>query len=121
MEVVGQDYKMVNRLTRIYYKKKFFLYPIAPFDALEKAGFLTAAQCVSAYLKEKLVPTKQDGSFEAWVTRRFGAKLYGMFFKTYSEKLWGIDCRDLDNDFAAQRIKKLSLMSLITNSLRGGG
>jgi protoporphyrinogen oxidase len=53
MEVVRQDYRMVNRLTRIYYRKKFFLYPIAPFDALKKVGFWTAAQCVSAYLKEK--------------------------------------------------------------------
>jgi protoporphyrinogen oxidase len=119
MEVVGRDYKMVNRLTRIYYRKKFFLYPVEPFDALEKVGLQTAVQCVMAYLKEKIVPVKPDGSFETWVTHRFGAKLYRMFFKTYSEKLWGINCRDLDNDFAAQRIKKLSLLSLLTNALSG--
>jgi protoporphyrinogen oxidase len=121
LEVAGQDYRMVNRLTRILYRKKFFLYPIAPLDALQKVGFGTAAQCVLAYLKEKIVPTRQDGSFETWVTRRFGRKLYRMFFKTYSEKLWGINCRHLDDDFAAQRIKKLSLMSLLTNMLKRNG
>jgi len=121
IEVVRQDYKMVNRLTRIFYRKKFFLYPIAPFDALWNVGFWTAAQCVVAYLKEQIVSTKQDGSFETWVTHRFGKKLYRMFFKTYSEKLWGINCRDLDDDFASQRIKKLSLISLITNALSWGG
>ncbi|MDR2337256.1 MAG: FAD-dependent oxidoreductase [Deltaproteobacteria bacterium] len=120
LEVVGQDYKMVNRLTRIYYNKKFFLYPIAPFDALTKVGCWTAAQCVLAYLKEKIIPTKQDGSFETWVTRRFGKKLYQMFFKTYSEKLWGVSCRNLDDDFAAQRIKNLSLMAVILNAFKIG-
>jgi protoporphyrinogen oxidase len=121
IEVVQQDYIMVNRLTRIYYRKKFFLYPIAPFDALKKVGLWTATQCVIAYLKEKIAPTKQDGSFETWVTHRFGSKLYRMFFKTYSEKLWGISCRNLDDDFAAQRIKKLSLISVIVNALFTGG
>jgi protoporphyrinogen oxidase len=121
LEVVRQNYRMVNRLTRIYYRKKFFLYPIAPFDALKKVGFWTAAQCVLAYLKEKIAPTKQDGSFETWVTHRFGRKLYRMFFKTYSEKLWGINCCSLDDDFAAQRIKKLSLMSIIIHALQWRG
>ncbi|MDR3269584.1 MAG: FAD-dependent oxidoreductase [Tannerella sp.] len=120
LEVVQQDYKMVNRFTRIYYKKQFFLYPIAPFDALKKAGFRTAAQCVCSYLKEMIIPVKQDGSFETWVMRRFGKKLYQMFFKTYSEKLWGMSCRDLDDDFASQRIKKLSLLAVIANAFKGG-
>ena len=121
VEVARQDYRMVNRLTRIYYRNKFFLYPIAPFDALKKVGFLMAVRCVMSYFKEKITPTKQDGSFESWVTHRFGKKLYSMFFKIYSEKLWGIKCSDLDDDFAAQRIKKLSLLSVIVNAVKGGG
>jgi protoporphyrinogen oxidase len=119
-EIVGQDYKMVNRLTRIYYRKRFFLYPIAPYDALKKVGLWMATQCVCSYFKEKINPIKLDGSFGTWVTRRFGKKLYEMFFKTYSEKLWGMSCRNIDDDFASQRIKKLSLMAVIVNAFKGG-
>jgi protoporphyrinogen oxidase len=116
MEVAKNDYKMVNRLTRIFYRNKFFYYPVQAFDALKKVGIWTAAVCLFTYFKEKIIPTKQDGSFQAWVTRNFGSKLYKMFFKTYSEKLWGMDCKDLDEDFAAQRIKKLSLWSVVVNA-----
>lgn len=117
LEVVGKDYKMVDRLTRIYYKKKFYFYPLKPFDALFKLGVGTAFVCVMSYFKQRIAPTKQDGSFETWVIGRFGFRLYSIFFKTYSEKLWGISCKDLDEDFAAQRIKKLSLFEAVKNAL----
>jgi protoporphyrinogen oxidase len=117
LEVVGKDYRMVDRLTRIYYKKKFYYYPLKPFDALFKLGVGTAFICVLSYFKQRVVPTKRDGSFETWVIGRFGYRLYSIFFKTYSEKLWGISCKDLDEDFAAQRIKKLSLFEAIKNAL----
>jgi protoporphyrinogen oxidase len=117
LEVVGKDYKMVNRTTRIYYRKKFFFYPIKPLDALLKIGFLEAAASLISYVQEKIKPTKPDNSFESWVKGRFGKKLYTLFFKTYSEKLWGINCKELDSDFAAQRIKKLSLSEVIINGL----
>ncbi|NOQ71657.1 MAG: FAD-dependent oxidoreductase [Crocinitomix sp.] len=117
LEVIGKDYRMVDRLTRIYYKKKFYYYPLKPFDALFKLGIGRAFMCVMSYFKEKIRPTKQDGSFEAWVTARFGSRLYSIFFKTYSEKLWGIPCTELDEDFAAQRIKKLSLFEAVKNAL----
>ena len=120
LEVVGKDYKMVDRLTRIYYKKKFYYYPLKPFDALFKLGIGQAFLCVMSYMKEKISPTEQDGSFEAWVTGRFGYRLYSIFFKTYSEKLWGIPCTELDEDFAAQRIKKLSLFEAVKNALFPG-
>ena len=120
LEVVKDDYRMVDRLTRIYYKKKFYYYPLKPFDALKKLGIGTAFVCVMSYLKERLFPVKKDGSFETWVIGRFGYKLYSIFFKTYSEKLWGISCRELDEDFAAQRIKKLSLFSAVWNALFKG-
>ncbi|MFT4599978.1 MAG: protoporphyrinogen oxidase [Arenicella sp.] len=120
LEVVGKDYKMVDRLTRIYYKKKFYYYPLKPFDALKKLGVGTAFLCVMSYMKERIIPTKKDGSFETWVIGRFGKRLFGIFFKTYSEKLWGISCKDLDEDFAAQRIKKLSLFSAVWNAMFPG-
>jgi protoporphyrinogen oxidase len=119
LEVVGKDYKMVNRKTRIYYKKKFFDYPLKPANALRNLGFFEAALCMLSYLKEKIIPTKDTGTFESWVTKRFGKRLYQIFFKTYSEKLWGIKCTELDSDFASQRIKRLSLFEAVKNALLG--
>lgn len=119
LEVVGKDYAMVDRLTRIFYRNRYFHYPLQPVDALMNLGPIQAAFCMLSYLKEKLNPTTQDGSFESWVTSRFGSRLFETFFKHYSEKLWGISCRDLDADFAAQRIKKLSLWEAVKNALGG--
>lgn len=117
LEVAGKDYRMVDRLTRVYYKNKFYFYPIKAFDALSKLGLITSAHCFLSYMYEKVNPTKQDGTFETWVTSRFGQKLFEIFFKTYSEKLWGITCKELDADFAAQRIKKFSLGEAIKSAL----
>jgi len=121
LEVVGQDYSMVNRLTRIYYNKKFFYYPLKIFNVLGNVGIFEAARCFLSYCKEKLVPSsKNPETFEDWVVLRFGRRLFEMFFKTYSEKLWGISCSALDADFAAQRIKKLSLYEAVKNAIFGG-
>ncbi len=120
LKVVGRDYSMVNRLTRIYYKNKFFYYPIKPFDALRKLGVFTAAACLFSYLAAKFTPGIDTSTFEGWTSRRFGKKLFRIFFKTYTEKLWGIPCNELDADFAAQRIKKLSLWEALKNGLLGG-
>lgn len=120
LEVADGQYDMVDRLTRIYYKKKFYYYPLKPFDALKNLGVFEAGVCVLSYGKERLKPTKEDGSFENWVVGRFGRRLFEIFFKTYSEKLWGITCKELDADFAAQRIKKLSLFEAIKNAFLGG-
>jgi protoporphyrinogen oxidase len=120
LELIGSDYAMVNRLTRIFYKGKFFHYPLKAFNALENLGLLEAARCVASYGAERVSPTRQDGSFEDWVVSRFGRRLFEIFFKTYSEKLWGITCKELDADFAAQRIKKLSLFEAVKNAVLGG-
>ena len=109
LEVVGNDYQIIDRMTRILYQQKFYSYPLSPLNALGNIGVLQAVLCVMYYLIEMIFPTKQDGSFETWVTHRFGKRLYEIFFKSYSEKLWGIPCSELDSDFASQRIKKLSL------------
>jgi protoporphyrinogen oxidase len=119
LEVVGKDYEMVDRLTRIYYNKKFFHYPIKALNALTNMGIFKAASCMLYYGLEKISPTKDTSTFEGWVTNRFGKKLYQIFFKTYTEKLWGIPCNVLDADFAAQRIKKFSLGEAIKTALFG--
>jgi protoporphyrinogen oxidase len=118
LEVVQRDYAMVQRLTRIFYGGRFFHYPLEPLDALKNLGPMKAAACIGSYFKEKIFPSRADGGdFESWVVRRFGRHLFEIFFKSYSEKLWGISCRDLDADFAAQRIKKLSLGEVMKNAL----
>ncbi len=124
LEVAGSDYRMVDRLTRIYYRQRFFHYPLKPADALWNMGIGTATACVWSYLAEKVrpsFPAGQNETFESWVVGRFGRKLYEMFFKSYSEKLWGIPCDQLDADFAAQRIKKFSLGEAVKSALGFGG
>ncbi len=120
LEVAGRDYRMVNRLTRVYYKRKFFFYPVKLFNALKNLGISEAFVSAFSFLKEKIVPTKDKGTFESWVTQRFGKRLYEIFFKEYTEKLWGIKCTDLDSDFAAQRIKKLSLWEAFKGAIFKG-
>ena len=119
LELAGRDYSMVNRLTRIYYKKTFFDYPLKPFNALHGLGIFESLRCVMSYLLAKVVPPKETATFEGWVVSRFGARLFGIFFKSYSEKLWGISCKELNSDFAAQRIKKLSLFEAVKAALIG--
>lgn len=119
LELVGSDYSMVKRLTRILYRSRLFLYPLQPANALRNLGAMTSCACVASYVKQKLLPIEDAGTFESWVIRRFGRRLYEIFFKTYSEKLWGIPCHELDADFAAQRIKKLSLWEAIKNAAGG--
>lgn len=120
LEVVRDRYNIVNRQTRIYYKKRFFDYPIRAFNALIGLGIFEAVRCFFSYLAERMFPTRDTSTFEGWVISRFGKRLYSIFFKTYSEKLWGISCTELDSDFAAQRIKKLSLFEAIKNAIFQG-
>ncbi len=122
LEVVGSDYLMVDRLTRIYYKKRFFYYPLKAFDALRNLGPFEALRCIFSYLVQIVSPRKNSDNFQDWVVSRFGRRLFEIFFKSYTEKLWGISCKDLDVDFAAQRIKKLSLFEAVKNAIfRGKG
>jgi len=121
LEVVGRDYRMVDRLTRILYRGRLFHYPLKAIDALAKLGPGETARCVASYVKECLFPAQGHGSFEDWVVRAFGRRLYEIFFKAYSEKLWGISCQDLDADFAAQRIKKLSMAEAMKAVVFGKG
>jgi len=119
LEAIGDDYQMVSRQTRIYYQNTFFDYPLKAFNAFKGLGPVEAARCILSYIYSKVFPIKDETSFEAWVTNRFGAHLFSIFFKSYSEKLWGISCRELDAYFAAQRIKKLSLFEAIKAAVIG--
>lgn len=121
LDVVGTDYEMVNRLTRIFYKGKYFDYPLKPVNAFVNLGPVETTRCLLSYAQQQFSNGVQCDDFEAWVTKRFGYRLYSIFFKTYSEKLWGIPCTELDVDFAAQRIKKLSLYEAVKNAFFGGG
>jgi protoporphyrinogen oxidase len=111
LEAVKGRYAMVSRLTRIFYRGHFFYYPLRAFNALFNLGPLESLRCLGSYLVEKtgLTGKRDQSAFEGWVISRFGRRLYEIFFKTYSEKLWGIPCSELDADFAAQRIKNFSL------------
>ena len=124
LEVMGRDYTMVDRLTRVYYRHRFFHYPLRAADVFLNLGPLETARCMTSYAFTRGSARTVDGAetFESWVVSRFGRRLFEIFFKTYSEKLWGIGCEELDADFAAQRIKKLSLWEAVKNAFatRGG-
>ena len=119
LEVVGTDYIMIDRLTRILYKNQFYQYPLKHFDVVKKLGAAETFMCLLSYLRESIWPEESQGSeetFESWVVRKFGRRLYEIFFKTYSEKLWGIPCTELDADFAIQRIKKFSMLEALKSA-----
>jgi len=123
-EVLGTDYRMVKRQTRIHYRQRFFDYPLKIGNVLANLGLTDIARCCASYASERMAPERradERDSFEAWVVHSFGRRLYEMFFKSYSEKLWGIPCTELDADFAAQRIKRFSLPQSILAALGLGG
>jgi len=107
--VMGSDMLHVKRLSRIYYRKRFFNYPLSFFNTFWNLGPIESFVCVMSYLKDHFFPTGNDATFEGWITNRFGRRLYEIFFNTYTEKVWAIACKDLSADWAVQRIKGLSL------------
>ena len=115
-EILGDDMIERPRSSRIYYNKQFFSYPLMAMEALKKLGIIESGLCVMSYLQAKLFPVKNPANFEEWVTNNFGKRLFNIFFKTYTEKVWGIPCSEISADWAAQRIKGLSLSSAIKNA-----
>jgi protoporphyrinogen oxidase len=117
-EVLGEEkFLRRSRLSRIYYNKKFFYYPIRALNALWGLGIWNSSLTLASYLKAQLFPSKTEKTFEDWVSNRFGKRLFNIFFKTYTEKVWGIPCSEISADWAAQRIKGLSLIATIKNAL----
>lgn len=116
-EILGDEFLRRPRLSRIYYNGKFFNYPLQAMNALLGLGLTASAQILGSYLQAKVVPSSEETTFEQWVTNRFGSKLYNVFFKTYTEKVWGVPCTEIRAEWAAQRIKGLSLYSAVVNAL----
>ncbi len=118
-EVLGNEFIKVPRLSRIFYRGKFFNYPISAFNTLFNLGIIESTLIILSYLKVRIWPLPEETTFEQWVINRFGERLYKTFFKTYTEKVWGIPCTEIQADWAAQRIKGLSLTTAIINALFG--
>jgi protoporphyrinogen oxidase len=108
-EILPDDFIERPRMSRIYYEGKFYSYPLRAFEALWNLGILRSAACMASYARWKLFPHKDPKSFEQWVVNQFGHKLFSIFFKTYTEKVWGMPTDEMSADWAAQRIKGLSL------------
>jgi protoporphyrinogen oxidase len=111
------DHVLIARQTRIFYKNKYFEYPLKILNALIGLGFANSLKAVLSYIRVRLQPKEEDGTLENWVTNRFGRVLFQHFFKTYTEKLWGISCKELSADWAAQRIQKLTLWSAMKSAV----
>ena len=116
-EILGDEMLNRGRLSRIYYRGRFFRYPIQAFDALWNLGPVEAVRCLGSYTRARLTPIKNPRTLEEWVRNQFGWRLYSIFFKTYTEKVWGISTRELSADWAAQRIKSLDLWTVIRTAL----
>jgi len=116
-EVLGEDLLTRKRLSRIYYKSRFFQYPLEPFDALRGLGLIEAFRCVLSFVRSRLFPTLPEYDFATWVSNRFGRRLFKTFFEAYTEKIWGMDCREIAAEWAAQRIQELSLWSLLHDAI----
>lgn len=112
------EFLLRPRLSRIFYKGKFFDYPLKASNALGNLGIIEAFRCVLSYLWVRIKPPKDTTTFEGWVASRFGWRLYRIFFKTYTEKVWGVPATEIQADWAAQRIKNLSLAKAIFNALK---
>ena len=112
-----EDFLLRPRMSRIYYGGKFYDYPLKATNALRNLGVVEAVRCVGSYVWVRIRPPADTTTFEGWTASRFGWRLYRTFFKTYTEKVWGVPADEIQADWAAQRIKNLSLFKAVVNSL----
>jgi protoporphyrinogen oxidase len=119
-EVLGEDFLERPRLSRIYYDKKFFDYPLKPVNALAGLGPIEAVRIAVSFARAKLFPEREERNLEQWVSNRFGRRLFEIFFKTYTEKVWGMACTEISADWAAQRIQNLDLKRAVISALFEG-
>ena len=117
-EILPDDFIQRPRMSRIYYEGKFYSYPLRAFEALGNLGIIRSSLCMASFAKAKAFPNKNVKSFEDWTVNQFGRKLYSIFFKTYTEKVWGMPCNEMSADWAAQRIKGLSLGAAVIDGLK---
>jgi len=117
-EILPDDFIDRPRLSRIYYGKKYYAYPLKAFEALKNLGVFTSAICMASYAWARATPISPAKNFHQWVRNQFGEKLFSIFFKTYTEKVWGMSCDEISADWAAQRIKGLSLGAAVADGLK---
>jgi protoporphyrinogen oxidase len=117
-EILPQDFITRPRLSRIYYDGKYYSYPLKAFEALGNLGVIESAMCVLSFMYKQAFPNEKPETFHDWVANQFGERLFSIFFKTYTEKVWGMSCDEISADWAAQRIKGLDLWSAMANALR---
>ena len=117
-EILPDDFIDRPRLSRIYYGDKYYAYPLRAFEALKNLGVATSTVCMASYGVAKLTPVKNPRTFHQWVRNQFGEKLFSIFFKTYTEKVWGMSCDEISSDWAAQRIKGLSLSAAVIDGVK---
>jgi protoporphyrinogen oxidase len=118
-EIMPDNFIDCPRLSRIYYRRKFFNYPLEAMESFRKLGPFEAVRIVCSYFKARLKPMRPETSFRQWVTNRFGKRLFDMFFKSYTEKVWGISCDEISADWASQRIKGLDLWAAVKSAFAG--
>lgn len=116
-EVLPGDFLRRPRLSRIYYRGRFYHYPLRLGNAMRNLGLLEGARVLGSFARAKLLPRRPEVSLEDWVSNRFGHRLYSIFFRTYTEKVWGIPCTELSADWAAQRIRNLDLAKAVLNAV----
>ena len=117
-EILGDNLLLRPRLSRIYYKGRFFDYPLKASNALRNLGLFESARCMASYGRAKLRTQDEEHSFEDWVSNRFGYRLFDIFFRSYTEKVWGIPTSEIGADWAAQRIKNMELSTAVIGALR---
>ncbi len=117
-EILPDDFIERPRMSRIYYEGKFYSYPLRAFEALRNLGLWRSTLCMASFAKARLFPNRAILSFEDWTVNAFGRKLFSIFFKTYTEKVWGMPCNEMSADWAAQRIKGLSLWGAVVDGLK---
>jgi protoporphyrinogen oxidase len=118
-EIMGDDFLVRPRLSRIHYRDTFFHYPLKPVEALIGLGPIEAIRIFISYMRARAFPIEDERTFEEWVVNRFGRRLFEIFFETYTEKVWGRPCSEIGADWAAQRIKNLDLVAAVRNALIG--
>jgi len=119
--LLGRHLARIKRLSRIYYKGKYFHFPLKPGNAILGMGLFGSMAILGSYVKSKVLPYKKEETFEEWVSNRFGKRLYRIFFKTYTEKIWGIPCSEIGVEWARQRIGGISLFSALKHAFLGRG
>ncbi len=119
LEIMGDEFLLRPRMSRIYWNKKFLDYPLRGTDVIKKLGPIELTRSGLSYLKAAATPKGREDNFEQWVSNRFGKRLFNLFFKSYTEKVWGVPTTEIRADWAAQRIKGLSFFSAAKSAFMG--